>query len=165
MIAESDRKDPARAGALLSALCPSISERRLLLTRLLDSVDVADHVGRCTWAVTLSESGFRLNVGAVEALTFFDGEVRLFLHGWVPVGTQLPGAIVPCTLAKAPPNSFVYSCSLATLRENGERLDQLHQAYLRRAAVTLRGKPYRTPYAKFHSPGLIMLAQTELSRT
>lgn len=164
MMSTTDRNDPARAGKLLRTLCPSSSQRRVLLTRLLDSVAVADGIGACTWAVTLSEDGFRLNVGAVEALTFFDDEVRVFLHGAVSLHATRSTRIVACGLAKAPAHSFIYRCSPKTLRENWEQLDGPHQDYLRLAAVISRGKPYRTPYAKFHSPGLIEFARTELLR-
>ena len=95
-----DRDDPEFAAKLMRKLCPETADQLLVLGQLLSSIATADEISSEVWAVTLFEDGFRLNVGAVEVLTFkrvvrawpFESaeneldlfEIRLLMHGSVP---------------------------------------------------------------------------------
>ena len=45
------------------------------------------------------------------------------------------------------------------LQKVGPILQPLHVAYVRTAAVTSKGKPRRSSFARYHSPGLHIYAQ------
>lgn len=99
-----NRADPQFAADWMEHLCPNRSVRLLVLEQLLHSINCAQEITANAWSVTLSHSGFRLNVGAVEVMTFqttspwpFSDdsfalpdlwEIRLLLHGNLPVEMQ-----------------------------------------------------------------------------
>jgi len=68
---EFDRDDPEVARSVMTELCPNVEDRRRVLAQLLRSIATAEKHAPNSWAVTLFEHGFRLNVGQVEAFTFF----------------------------------------------------------------------------------------------
>jgi hypothetical protein len=63
-------------------LLPNLTERRFVLKQLLASADLAHSLAPNAWGVTLFGNGFRLNVGQVEALWFFDGTLRVNFVGF-----------------------------------------------------------------------------------
>lgn len=59
-----DNMEEAFAGAV-----PFIGDQTLIFSQLLDSILYCQSLGSSAWSLTLQESGFRLNVGPVEAMT------------------------------------------------------------------------------------------------
>jgi hypothetical protein len=48
---------------------PHIGDQHLVFARLLDSISYCQGLGSSAWSLTLLDTGFRLNVGPVEAMT------------------------------------------------------------------------------------------------
>lgn len=157
---EIDRHSAEVAAEVMERWCPSKQQRKAVLTQLMRSVAAADGVSPQSWAVTLFNNGFRLNVGAVEALTFFDGYVSLFIHGSFPAEVQEHGEVFPCGLKSAPHPSQVFIGTPDALGVVAPLLASAHEAYVRGSAVTQNGKPRRTNFARYHSPGLYAYATT-----
>lgn len=48
---------------------PSQSDQKFIFQQLIDSIDYCESLGSAAWSVTLTDWGFRLNVGQVEVMT------------------------------------------------------------------------------------------------
>ena len=48
---------------------PLKSDQAFVFSQLLDSIDCCERLGSAAWSITLTEWGFRLNVGQVEVMT------------------------------------------------------------------------------------------------
>jgi hypothetical protein len=153
-----DRADPIAAAEITRNLCPAKNLRRLVLGQLLRSVSIADRLAPHSWAVTLWRKGFRLNVGQVEAYVFLEGEVRLFLLGGVPKSVESLGEILPSHFQSMPSPQYGFYGTPKALERAAPVLDKPHADFIRTAAVTTRGRPRRTPFARTHSPGLVTYA-------
>jgi len=77
---KTSREDPKCAEKVLKKIFPSKNTRDLVLAQFVDSFLYAEFLAPNAVAVTLQRNGFRLNVGRVEVLTAFDGEIRVLLH-------------------------------------------------------------------------------------
>jgi hypothetical protein len=77
---KTSREDPKFAEKVLKKVFPGKSDRDLILAQFVDSFLYAESLAPNALAVTLQRNGFRLNVGRVEVLTAFDGEIMLLLH-------------------------------------------------------------------------------------
>lgn len=64
-----DRSSAADAEAAMTAAFPDVEMRYELLRCLVRTIDRVEALAPGAWSVTMRESGFRLNVGQVEALT------------------------------------------------------------------------------------------------
>ena len=53
------------------ALIPLIDDRRVIFGPLFESISYCERHGSPAWSITEKDHGFRLNVGPVEAMTFF----------------------------------------------------------------------------------------------
>ena len=153
-MSEFNREDAAVAAEIMRELCPVLSDQQVVLGQLLSSIAVAEQVAPQSWAVTLFGNGFRLNVGPVEAFTFFDREVSLFLLGSVPPEAQDPSELTPCSFRSIPQPQHMFCASLERLASVRDLLQPAHAEFVRAAAVTSTGKPRRSPYSRYHSRGL-----------
>lgn len=152
------REDPAVAAAIIGQACPDAAARRFLMQQLLRSIGLAEQAGPRSWALTLFADGFRLNVGQVEALTFFNRVAGLFMLGAVPAGAHTVGDIIPCTFRSMPQPQWAFYGSASELERLHRKLAPGHAEFVHTAAVTAKGKPRRCPYARYHSPGLYRYA-------
>lgn len=157
--AEFNRDDPALAEEIMKKLSPSEPERRVVLSQLLCSVAAAEQLAPHSWSVTLFSDGFRLNVGPVEAFTFFNGEIRLFLFGSVPVEAHKLGEVLSSTYRSMPQPQYVFVGAVEQFEKARPHLQAAHAAFVRAAAVTSSGKPRRSSFARAHSPGLYSYAK------
>jgi hypothetical protein len=157
-VSSDDREDPAAAAAVMERTCPDAQARRFLMQQLLRSAALAEQAGPRSWAVTLFADGFRLNVGQVEAFTWFNRVAGLFMLGAVPAGVHTVGDIIPCSLRSMPQPQWAFYGSAGELQRLQRRLAPGHASFVATAAVTSRGKPRRSPYARYHSPGLYRYA-------
>jgi hypothetical protein len=153
-----NRDDTALAEEIFLDVCPSERERKLILGQLLRSIAAAERVAPLSVSCTPFGNGFRLNVGNVEALTFFDREVRLFLHGAARPAAEQVGELQPCTLKSAPQPSHVLRMNMKSFQKAHEVLAAAHEAYVRGGAVTPNGKPRKSSFARYNSPGLLTYA-------
>ncbi|WP_240538422.1 HNH endonuclease [Rhodoferax sp. PAMC 29310] len=94
----------AEVATMFNEVLPLRSDQHLVFSQLLDAVTFCEQLGSAAWSITLHETGFRLNVGQVEAMTWsctrFDGnetavdqdallsDVRILL-----AGADCPGKI------------------------------------------------------------------------
>ncbi len=153
-----DRDDPKVAEAVMRRVCPDETQRRFLMVQLLRSAAVAEQAGPRSWAVTLFEHGFRLNVGQVEAFTCLNRVVGWFMLGTVPASVYTVGEVLDCSFRSLPQPQRVFYGSPGELQRLHKQLSPAHEEFLRTAATTASGKPRRCPYARYHSPGLYTYA-------
>jgi hypothetical protein len=140
---------------VFAEICPNEAQRKLLASQLIRSIEVADAIAPQSWAVTLFSNGFRLNVGAVEALTFGDGEIRVLVHGDLSGANVRDGEISDCPYANAPQPSSVFQSPLSRYEEVADDLQAAHAAYVRGSAISPSGRRRRTAFARHHSAALV----------
>lgn len=89
-----NREDPKFAASVMEELCPSPTDRLLVLQQFLASIEVAQKISPDIWAVTLFHDGFRLNVGPVEVMTYnpiaLDWPFPQSSHNRSPTSTHSP---------------------------------------------------------------------------
>ena len=130
LIIDSDIADIA---IWMEELCPNREDRQLVMSQLAQSIRYAKTISNDVCALTQFESGFRLNVGQVEVMTFakFDDsvswpfvtenagetllEIRLLLNGEISIQMntflsehEKTHSILPGTLKSIPQPQHVY---------------------------------------------------------
>jgi len=155
----SSREDPKVAKEVIESLIPIRLEREAILRQLISSIDFASAIASDSAAVTLFTDGFRLNVGAVMALSCFDELIMLGLHGSMPASLQQSAHLRPSSFSSVPQPQYFFCGRISDLITWKDTIREAHEAYLRAAAVTETGKPRRAVYAKSHSPGLVAYAE------
>ena len=153
-----DRNSSDLAKQIISEQCSSVQEQRLVLQQLLESINLATQYATDSCSVTLFGNGFRLNIGAVEAYTFFGNEIRLFLLGEIAVEAHQYGVVAPTDFHSIPKNQSLFVCSTFDFKHVADYLRAAHHKYVHAAAHTTNGKPRKTSFAQSHSPGLISYA-------
>ena len=156
---KASRDDSTSAESIMVSLCPDAKERHRLLQQLLESCAVAERVAPRACSVTLFKdgSGFRLNVGNVEAMAYRSGLISLLLHGDAP--TLMVGHVSATSYSSVPQPQSSFECSTKDFLDVGPLVQVPHAAFVRAAAVTVEGKPRKANFARFHSFGLIAYAQ------
>ena len=149
-----NRDDPASAEAVMRRACPDDQARFFILKQLLRSIALAEQPGRGSWAVTLFDDGFRLNVGQVEVFTYFNRIATLFMLGRIPARAYTVGEIISCSFRSMPQPQTAFVGSALELKRIHSALAPGHKAFVQTAAITAKGKPRRCPYTRYHSPGL-----------
>ena len=161
-----DRNSTEVAEQVMSALCSSMEEQQVVLRQLLGSIHAAARHSPNSWAVTLFGNGFRLNVGPVEAFTFFDGYVRLLFLGIVPAETQEHGEVFPMQYRSVPQPQNCYIGSIPEFHVVAKLLHPLHERFLEAAAVTAKGHPRKSsPFKHSQSLGLVAYAEGVITQS
>ena len=137
---------------------PHATARRFVMKQLLESIAIAERLGPNSWAVTLFEDGFRLNVGQVEAFSYKRRLVYFFMLGAVSGRAYTVGEIIPSSFRSMPQPQSVFIGSANELQRIHSVLAQAHKSFVQTAAVTTKGKPRRCSYSRYHSPGLYQYA-------
>jgi hypothetical protein len=153
-VAGTDRDSATFAESVMRQACPDAHARRFLMARMLESIALAEKLGPRSWAVTLFDNGFRLNVGQVEAFVYRNRSARLLMLGAAPAHALTVGDIVSCSYRSMPQPQFAFYGSAQELERIHSHLAPLHAAFVQTAAVTSKGKPRRSPYSRYHSRGL-----------
>jgi len=153
-----DRESRGAAQAVMERACPDPAARRFLMKQTLESIAVAEKLAPNSWAATLFEDGFRLNVGQVEAFTYRRGLVYFFMFGSISARAHTVGEIIPSSFRSMPQPQSVFIGSAKELQRVHAALAAAHKRFVQTAAVTTKGKPRRSSYARFHSPGLYQYA-------
>jgi hypothetical protein len=138
--------------------CPDATARRFVMKQPLQSIAVAERAGPNSWAVTLFEDGFRLNVGQVEAFSYKRGLAHFFMLGAVSARAYTVGEIIPSSFRSMPQPQSAFIGNAKELQRIHSALAQAHKAFVQTAAVTTKGKPRRCSYSRYHSPGLYQYA-------
>jgi len=153
-----DRESRPVAQAVMERACPDGTARRFLMQQVLESIAIAEKLAPNSWAVTLFEDGFRLNVGQVEAFTYRRGLVYFFMCGTISARAHTVGEIIPSSFRSMPQPQSVFIGGAKELQRVHAALAAAHKTFVQTAAVTTKGKPRRSSYARFHSPGLYQYA-------
>ena len=154
----NDRKLSAQE--VIEAILPDVNARRLVMDRLIGSWEFAGTIAPAARSVTLSENGFRLNIGQVEALTFFNDTIRILMAAAIddPRLATLPLRSTSYVSIQSPQCAFIGSA--LEYRTNKPLIDALHRHYVRSAATTSNGAPrLGSPYVTHHSAELISYAR------
>jgi len=161
------RQSPDSAREVILSAIPEDAKRRLFLTSFVEGMNEAARVNPESWAVTLFASGgwvVRLNVGMVEALGVHgDGAVRVVVHG--PRVEPDVRALLKANGLKLQRGVYSHQPMASPVHlEPPQQMELLpalrpaHLEFIRRAALQVRKK---TPYAKFHSPGVVSYLRSE----
>jgi hypothetical protein len=159
-----DRESRAAAETVMERACPDATARRFLMEQLLRSIAIAERSGPNSWAVTLFDEGFRLNVGQVEAFAYKRRLAYFFMLGAVSGRAYTVGEIIPSSFRSMPQPQSVFIGSAKELQRVHSALAQAHRSFLQTAAVTTKGRPRRSSYSRYHSPGLYKYATYICSR-
>jgi len=60
----------AEVATMFNEVVPLRSDQQVIFSQLIDSITYCEKLGSKAWSITVLESGFRLNVGQVEAMTW-----------------------------------------------------------------------------------------------
>lgn len=178
----SDHDALQAARSWFENLCPSADDRRFVIQRLKQSIEVAETISKTVWSITQTEKGFRLNVGPVEVFTFqvldLGGaryfQVRMLLHGhppdsWLMADDECEHWIDSSHYKSVPQPQFIYmgvsDFSDNTLMDHRRDelirlttlLQPLHASFINQAAHTPTGAVRTTSnFYKSHSVGLAL---------
>lgn len=149
---------------VIESILPDSSDRWTVLDHLTHSSRFASSIAPAALSVTLGPNGFRMNVGQVEALTFFDDTFRILLAA-AKADSRL--ALLPITRTAYKSIRGPQCVFVGTVREYRaakEQIDPLHEDFIRDAATTINGSPRQgTPFAIHHSNDLITYAAKYVS--
>jgi hypothetical protein len=156
------RNDAQSAAKIMNNAFQTQPDFDSVLAQLSESINTAKSVAPNAWAVTLFPDGFRLNVGRVEVLTAFDGEIRLLMHGaHHSVPKQLRDHIQIAPYRSVPGDNYIFRGSVEQFRVYRDDLIPAHHDFIAEAGRTRTGRPVKgTRYRAFHSPGLVDLAES-----
>ena len=144
----------------MESACPDANLASILLmTRLLQSIAIAERLGPNSRAVTLFKEGFRLNVGQAEAFTYKRGLACFFMLGGMCLAAPIRSARSSLSAFRSmpqPQSAFIGSAK--ELQRIHSALAQAHKSFVQTAAVTTKGKPRRCSYGRYHSSGLYQYA-------
>jgi hypothetical protein len=156
-------RDLAAADNALKRMCANIVYRRIVLSQLLDSVEIANRLAPESWAVTQFQGGFRLNVGPVEAFACIDGECRLLLA--CAAGESGMWGVEAIRYRSLPEPQAVFVGTPEQFADGRSRLHEQHAKYVELAALGQDGRPRRCTYARFNSPAVLECAKREQAQT
>ena len=77
---ESSKKignEPNHILEIIESIFAKDPKRDIIFKQLIDSSRFANLISELSWSVTLYKNGFRMNVGPVEALLYFDGIISI----------------------------------------------------------------------------------------
>jgi hypothetical protein len=114
------------------------------MKQVLESIAIAEKLGPNSWAVTLFDDGFRLNVGQVEAFTYRRGVVYYFMFGAISARAHTVGEIIPSSFRSMPQPQSVFIGGAKELQRVHAALAPAHKRFVQTAAVTTKGKPRRS---------------------
>ncbi|WP_338693857.1 DUF3427 domain-containing protein [Bradyrhizobium sp. 26S5] len=148
------------ARKVIEAVLPDARLRWLVMDRLLRSWELAGTIAPLARSVSLASNGFRLNIGQVEALTFFDGTIRVLLavsHDDARLALQ-PIGRTEYRSFRGPQCVFIGSVPDYEAAE--QLIEPFHAAYIHGAATTADGSPRQgSPHVGHHSRELITYAE------
>jgi len=160
-LSQVERASPAVAANVISTWCEDDEAQRIVLGQLLRSVREAERVAPGSWAVTLKETGFRLNVGNTEVFNFEEGCVFVFLYRSIPAEVKEYEHLEASNLRTVGQPQYMFAGTVEELTHYRELLQEAHARFVCEAAHSPNGEPRTASnYARTHSPGLWSYAQT-----
>src|SRR5437867_2373455 len=112
---------------VIESILPDPADRWTVLDCLTRSSRFASSIAPAALSVTLTSNGFRMNVGQVEALTFFDNTLRILL-----AATKTDSRLASLPLTSATYKSIrgpqcVFMGTVDEYRAAKERIGSLHE--------------------------------------
>lgn len=158
---QSEAVANAEAERVLSEELPDPIERTIVLRRLLESADAANAIAADAWAVTLFRNGFRLNVGQVETVRFFDGVLYINLVGSPGAGALVGISFVTTKGYRSLPQPVcMFAGTPQCYSGLAPVMHDAHEQFIQLAATTSSGHPRKgTPFRASHHEGLIEYAR------
>ena len=152
--------DVLSARDVIKSILPDANDRWTVLDRFIRSAHFASSIAPSVLAATLWQNGFRLNVGQVETFTFVDETFRIMLAA-PSTDTRLAAlSISRSTYASIRGPHCAFTGGVAEYRAAKDRIDPLHEDYIRSAATTMDGSSRQgTPHPVQDLPGLIAYAE------
>jgi 5-methylcytosine-specific restriction protein A len=101
-----------------------------------------------------------MNVGQVEALTFFDGTIRILLAASIEDSRLKSVSVTETHYRSVRGPQCVFMGTLAEYRAAMQLIDPLHEDFIRDAATRINGSPRQgSPFVGHHSSELIKYAE------
>jgi hypothetical protein len=157
---KTSREDPKFAEKVLKKVFPGKSDRDLILAQFVDSFLYAESLAPNAVAVTLQRNGFRLNVGRVEVLTTFDGDIKLLLHNPSErIRAELP--IESAGYKSVSGDNWFFWGNPRKFKAYRDDLVAAHHQFIKEAGTTISGTPVKgSKHRASHSPGLVAFAKS-----
>jgi hypothetical protein len=158
---EIDPTSESAADAVIQDLYPNEAERRQCLVRLASSIKLVRHLPADHWEITLQPRMVRLNVSKLAAVDFFPGKLRLLVEK-----AGVPVDVWNLSVAFGGPRKagLLSASNLEWIDLPSNRLDELLPRCegAHRKAVLQASEGGRSPYLRFHSPGVVAYLNTTL---
>jgi hypothetical protein len=149
---------------VIEAVLADAEPRRIVMDRLVRSWKFASGIAPAAASVTLREDGFRMNVGQVETLTFFDDTIRVLLAASIEDSRLKLVRVFETDYRSVRGPQCVFAGTVADYQAVMQLIDPLHDEFIRGAATTIDGTPRQgTPFVGHHSSELIAYAEEYLS--
>jgi hypothetical protein len=156
--------DDLSAQEVIESILPDTRDRWTVLDRFIRSAHIASSMAPNALAATLWQNGFRLNVGQVETFTFVDEGFRIMLAATSADPRLARLSVSDTAYASIRKPNCAFTGGVAEYRTAKDRIDPLHEEYIRSAATTTDGSPRQgTPHPVQDLPGLITYAENYVS--
>jgi len=154
---ESSKKignEPNHILEIIESIFAKDPKRDIIFKQLIDSSRFANLISELSWSVTLYKNGFRMNVGPVEALLYFDGIISInFLAQKENDYNNENFRIIEYKSVHEPVTRFDGTPDEYIQIKND--ILYLHLKFIENAARNTKGEPRKTPYRKSHCKELI----------
>lgn len=149
------------AEAQIASALPKAPDRKLVMARLIRSIDIANAIAPNAWACTLLPSGFRLNVGQVEVMWVLeDGYFRVNLAPTPKFPSFEGNRFASANYASQPSPQFRFGGTVREYTKNQEAIDAGQDAFVRNASRSPSGNPVKgTRFSKSHCEPLVAYAR------
>ena len=121
--------DSLSAQDVIESILPDPGGRWTVLDRLTRSSRFASSIAPAALSVTLGHNGFRMNVGQVEALTFFDDTFRILLAAAKADGRLALLPITSTAYKSIRGPQCVFVGTVGEYRAAKEQIEPLHEDY------------------------------------
>ncbi|MGY3506322.1 DUF3427 domain-containing protein [Bradyrhizobium sp. USDA 4471] len=129
------------------------------MDRLVRSWELAGSIAPVARSVSLASNGFRLSVGQVEALTFFDGSIRVLLAAPANDKRLANLPIRDTSYSSFRGRQSVFEGTPSEYNAAKYRIDPLHNKFVEAAATRRDGSPRQgSPFVSSHVEEVIAYA-------
>jgi 5-methylcytosine-specific restriction protein A len=153
-------KEMNKAEKIILRVLPDDNERKVVLLQLFKSVQFVNGIAPSSWAVSLLNDGFRLNVGQVEVVTFCWQQLRVNIAGKAGITPYDGEMFINTDYRSQPYPQCAFVGSVAQFERVKKIIQAGHKQFLKQAASTQTGNPRKgTPFRRSHCEELIQYAR------
>ena len=158
---EIDPTSESAAAGVIQELYPNDGERRQCLARLAGSITQLRHLSADHWEITLQQRMVTLNVSKLATVCFLPGKLRLLVE---KAGVPVDVWSLSVAFGGPPKAGLLSASNLEWIDLPSERLDELlpRSEGAHKKAVLQASEGGRSPYLRFHSPGVVAYLNTTL---